>query len=847
MNGNRGELNISLLRYLLDNGAKCDTLCPSGDSAMHLAVKHGNWYIIEELLQDKIEKQFAFMSSSKERFSSRAQVSQFMEKHANTHNSKTDRKQSARAPFNINAKNLCGNTVLHLSTKTIYWDQIRTLLTCGADASLTDDEGHTVLYRLAAKEWKTAENDPHMLKALKILSKVAACTMEKDEFGDTLIQIAAKNKNVQIVDMLLNYVDDVNIRDKDGLTILHRVVQCTSPVSLKIVKTLMKRKADIEIAGPHGDTALHLAAQWENWDIVQELLENGARADNTDSQGMSVLHRLLRRDNSSCKPATYSLLSGAFCSTPRNYEERKLPFVKLMIKSGVDINTKDENGFKAIQLALIKKEWEVIQFLYECGANVDQNDLSEGKSFLHELANDTSVDVQIARSFTQRILSRGLCLNEREAQGDTPLNLAAKCGNWKMVCVFLKYGADVSLPDSQGWFVSHRLAMDSGKLSHHGISLSYLLLLLTTKGFKVNQTGPDGRSCIQLSLEHRKWDLFWWLVESESSYFFTFQEKKTILQHVYLITNKNSDPRKVRILISCVTDKGNSSCQELAECKNEALKMTFSNCNWVVAKILVECGADIGLMFGTKPLMHLLMLKYRPQDHRTWLSFLDALLARGADINSRDENGRTILFQAWRRYPTGKFRLKSLNSLLHQLLERRASPIVADNEGKSLLIFVHGHEKRLALQSVKWLIKIGVSTHQPAITDNTKTHSLSGSVQASTRSPTQRAFEKKYVRAFEILVESGASSNRELFDLNTRYQVELSTRDKTSAETQMLDILNHAASQPRSLKSLCRLTVSHALGCCSRRTAKVKSLPLPSALQDYIQFCDVFTTDEEEA
>ncbi|XP_025087297.1 uncharacterized protein LOC112559979 [Pomacea canaliculata] len=450
---------------------------------------------------------------------------------------------------------------------------------------------------------------------------------------------------------------------------------------------------------------------------------------------------------------------------------------------------------------------------------------------------DTSVDAQTATSVTEQLLTRGFRLNDRDPQGDTPLNLAARYGNWKMVCVLLEHGADASIPDSQGWFVFHRLEMDTTHPKYNEINLSSLLLLLTRNGFQVNQTGPAGKSCIQLSLEHRKWELFWWLVESQLSFVFTLQEKKTILQHIYLITSENSDPEKVRTLILHVTEKGDSSCRELTECKDEALKLSFSNCNWVMAKKLVECGADLGIISGPKPLMHLLVLKYRLQDRATWLSFLDALLALGVDINSRDESGKTILYQKWRDFIVN-CRFKFSNSFIHELVNRGVSPLVADDEGQSLLIDVLVLERNLALESVKLLIELGVSTHQPALTDNANTNSGSRSLQASTRSPTQRAFEKKYVKAFEMLVESGASSNRELFDLSTRYQAELSSRKKTKAERKMLNILNHAASQPRSLKSLCRLTVSHALGCGPRRRDRVKSLPLPTSLQDYVQFCD---------
>ncbi|XP_025087293.1 uncharacterized protein LOC112559978 [Pomacea canaliculata] len=319
---NRGGRNTLLLQFLLDNGAKCDTLCPSGDSAMHLAVKHGNWGILHVLLCYHIGIQSVSTSTNKQWLSPCITVNQSDEKPGG----------------NLNIKDTFGNTVLHLCAKAEAWQQVNTLLKCGADASLTDDEGDTVLNRL--------------FKARNVY------TAETEEFFDTIIQIVARNKNVIVFDKLLDHLDDLDMTDSDGLTILHRVVQCMSSWSLDIVRTLIQRKVDIKIPDPKGDTALHFAAQCGRWDIVGELLENGVRADNTDSQGVSVLHRLLSSlCPRLCQNGTY------------NSNKTNLSLVKLMVISGLDTYTKDEYSNTVIQLlALDEREWEVILFFFESEA-----------------------------------------------------------------------------------------------------------------------------------------------------------------------------------------------------------------------------------------------------------------------------------------------------------------------------------------------------------------------------------------------------------------------------------------------------------------------------------------------
>ncbi|PVD33401.1 hypothetical protein C0Q70_04657 [Pomacea canaliculata] len=719
---NRGEHFIRILQFLLDNGAKCDKLCPSGDSVMHLAVKHNNWYVIEELLSRKTKSLLVSSAQNKRlKVEHNSQTDQqYLKKRERRKGSKTGKRQikgfmgkSIRVAFNINAKDADGNTVLHLSIKTKKWSHVYRLLMCGADVSLPDNEGHTAFYWMAAVHDEMV-NDPSMCSVLEIFRERAPGTTERDEFGETLIQVAARNKNVE--------------------------------------------------------------------------------------------------------------------NSLRNTSERKLPLVKLMVTTGAKIYKRYKNGLTAQQLALSEREWEVLQFFLK----------SERKKFwkkrklvFHELAKDTRVDVQRAKSVTQQLLTIGYNINECEKQGDTPLNLAANYGNWKVVSVFLNHGADASIPDSEGYFVCHRLALDYRTARLSVERLSSILLLLKKNGFDVNQTGPDGKSCAQLAIERKRWALLWHLVECGAKCCFTLREKKITLKNMFRIARNTKDEKTLKSLILHLMEKDDDSCQTLAKRELASLKVSVLHSNWAAARMLVECGVDIRVNDGSTLMMHSLISKYRHCDHMMWLSFLDTLLARGADINSRDKYGKTLLFQICAQHCQDGFDL-----LIHSLLDRGANPLLADSTGKSVLRCILDLEKSLVLKALVLIIQLGVSTYQPTLTETAKNLDYVMGLEAS---PTQEALKKKNVKVLEMLVESGASSNRELFELSTQYQVQLSSEDMTGDETQMLDILKRAASQPRSLKSLCRLTVSHTLGCGVRRIDRVKSLPLQDTLQDYMLFSDLLS------
>nr|KAG5688738.1 hypothetical protein BaRGS_002062 [Batillaria attramentaria] len=88
-----------------------------------------------------------------------------------------------------------------------------------------------------------------------------------------------------------------------------------------------------------------------------------------------------------------------------------------------------------------------------------------------------------------------------------------------------------------------------------------------------------------------------------------------------------------------------------------------------------------------------------------------------------------------------------------------------------------------------------------------------------------------------LLHESGSSSNCELFllknDASIRAQLERQRRQD------IVQYLDRAASNPASLQHLCRLTVSHLVGCRPGRRDRVASLPLTWCTKDLVLFEDL--------
>ncbi|PVD33488.1 hypothetical protein C0Q70_04744 [Pomacea canaliculata] len=270
------------------------------------------------------------------------------------------------------------------------------------------------------------------------------------------------------------------------------------------------------------------------------------------------------------------------------------------------------------------------------------------------------------------------------------------------------------------------------------------------------------------------------------------------------------------------------------------MAVQFGNENWNYVVVLLQHGAKV----DNQALLRFIVANHKLIPHAYLTAVLDAMQARGMDFNSLDREGNTILFtkDVYSSISSGQ---DPSGSLFKILVDRGANPLVPDRHGYSLLRFAIGVDKDYGLYLLKFLVRTGVTTHQPILTDATRSRPkrkdyFDKSVHYMP-SPTEAAFKVEDVQAFKLLIESGASNNRELFELIA--QLEENCFYKTKVKTEMLNILKQAASQPRSLKSWCRLTVSHALICGTRREEKVTCLPVPQRLQQYILFHDILSEE----
>ena len=156
----------------------------------------------------------------------------------------------------------------------------------------------------------------------------------------------------------------------------------------------------------------------------------------------------------------------------------------------------------------------------------------------------------------------------------------------------------------------------------------------------------------------------------------------------------------------------------------------------------------------------------------------------------------------------------------------KADPLVRDDEGNTLMMAAS--EATEGGENVyRTLIQSGISTHQAVVSESllASLKERNADVDEEFSSPMRRAVEKGQLRIAKMLYASGACSNREIHELNT-FPTTGARLEKLRCHD-ILKFLDDISSQPRSLRDLCSLKVSHLIGCGVGREDRVVRAGLP--------------------
>jgi ankyrin repeat protein len=269
---------------------------------------------------------------------------------------------------------------------------------------------------------------------------------------EALQQAADEGKVETLKTLLRRNLGLINMRDKGGLTLLHRAA---IKGQTDIVELLLKEGANLEIQTNRGRTALQTAAKHGHVDVARLLLEKGADPERTNHGGMTALH------------------------TAVNYSY--IDIIKLLLEKGATLDTQNKEGRTALHMGVQNSDIEVVNLLLEKGANTETADTTYYKMTpLHNASNANNAEIAAA------FVAKGGKTNLVNAFNKTPLHIAALYGYNECVSELLKAGdVDMEATDDDGMTALHHAA---------NLSKAECVRILVEKGAKTTAKDLEGKT-----------------------------------------------------------------------------------------------------------------------------------------------------------------------------------------------------------------------------------------------------------------------------------------------------------------------------------------------------------------
>jgi ankyrin repeat protein len=231
--------------------------------------------------------------------------------------------------------------------------------------------GETLIFKAISSDNPTAAN---------WLLSWGARMDAKNDAGRTPLHVAV-SRSVRNVQVMLDYGAPVNEQDNSRQTPLHVAVSCGDGGS-ENVQALIAHNADVTARDGNGNTALHLAAGAGAIQIVQILLQQDRSSLSArNSNGETPLHKGASGNQ-----------TGDVAGRRKDDNGNRGEVVEILIQEGAKADARDHSGQTPLHIAVTVGNTNAARLLIKYGVNIQVPD-NDGHTPLHVAAGNGNEEI----------------------------------------------------------------------------------------------------------------------------------------------------------------------------------------------------------------------------------------------------------------------------------------------------------------------------------------------------------------------------------------------------------------------------------------------------------------------
>ena len=465
------------------------------------------------------------------------------------------------------------------------------------------------------------------LRVIEFWGKNSSDLSLGSEFVDFFTYAIEKNPNPEIIDYLL----DKRLFIKDAGLIFEHIIKNNSV-------EVWKRLFDAGL--PRGEVFLYALlgrVEHPNPEIVALLAEDEASYKSKWRTGSTACHMAVQKDD----PV----------------------YIKILKEAGADINVRNDYGITPLMVACSKgTNIDVIDYLVENGAKINQRDKYGSDAFMYSMANsninvikhliDLGADIHTKSGNGENILmaaidngadlerikyllSLGIDINEESKNGEQAISKAAYNNpNLDVIDYLVKNGANINFKanyDSGINLISYAANNENEEIIDYFIK----------KGIDINTASRVGETPLLTASRNPNINVFKRLLEAGADINVKDNENIDALGYAAAF---NPNPQFIKFLLDNGFDLHKKNI-----IGRDAVFAATRNENIDVIKYLVSRGANIKEIdnFGCTTLAHaLIYYDHNKKINENYLEMAKYLIENGVDVNAKTKEGDTALMYA---------------------------------------------------------------------------------------------------------------------------------------------------------------------------------------------------------